>query len=47
MRDALVAKGFRARNIKVTGVGESAPLVATADGVKQPENRRSEVISFK
>ncbi len=47
VRDALVAKGFRARNIKVTGVGESAPLVATADGVKQPENRRSEVISFK
>ncbi len=47
VKSALVAKGFRARNIHISGVGESAPLVATADGVKQPENRRAEVISFK
>lgn len=47
VKSALVARGFRASNIHISGAGESAPLVATADGVKQPENRRAEIISFK
>lgn len=47
VKSALVARGFRASNIHISGAGEGAPMVATADGVKQPENRRAEIISFK
>lgn len=47
VKSALVARGFRAGNIHITGAGEGALMVATADGVKQPENRRAEIISFK
>ena len=43
----LVSQGIFGRHISVTGAGESAQLVATADGVKQPENRRAEVINFR
>lgn len=47
VKAALVGRGFAARNVHVKGEGESMPLVPTADGVKQAENRRAEVISFK
>lgn len=44
VKAALVANGFRARNVHVSGLGEGAQLVPTADGVKQPENRRAEIM---
>lgn len=46
VKAALVANGFRGRNVHVNGLGEGGQLVPTADGVKQAENRRAE-ISFK
>lgn len=47
VKAVLVARGFAARNIHIKGEGESMPMVPTADGVKQAENRRAEIISFK
>ena len=47
VKSALVARGFSGRNVHVAGAGEGKPMVATADGVKQAENRRAEIISFK
>ena len=40
---ALVKLGIKAENISVVGRGESQPLVATADGVREPRNRRVEI----
>ena len=33
-----------AANITVVGRGESQPLVQTADGVREPQNRRVEIV---
>lgn len=44
VKAALVGNGFRARNVHISGLGEGAQLVPTADGVKQPENRRAEIM---
>jgi len=41
VKDALVAMGARPDAIKVSGVGESDLAVQTADGVKEPKNRRT------
>ena len=44
VKDALVREGVPATAISVTGRGESQPLVQTADGVREPQNRRVEIV---
>jgi OOP family OmpA-OmpF porin len=44
VKDALVRNGVPANVIVVTGRGESMPLVQTADGVREPQNRRVEIV---
>jgi outer membrane protein OmpA-like peptidoglycan-associated protein len=44
VRDLLVAKGADPAIIQVTSHGEGNPLVPTADNVKEPRNRRVEVV---
>ncbi len=43
VKAALVKLGLSAGNISLVARGESAPLVATADGVREPRNRRVEI----
>jgi outer membrane protein OmpA-like peptidoglycan-associated protein len=43
VRDALVARGVPGDMMTGEAFGESKPAVATADGVKEPLNRRTEV----
>ncbi len=46
--DGLVSQGINATTVSVDWKGESAPAVATGDGVKEPLNRRSTVsINFQ
>ena len=46
--DGLVSQGLNATAVAVDWKGESAPAVATGDGVKEPLNRRSTVsINFQ
>jgi len=40
----LVRDGVPAGAIAVTSFGESRPLVPTADGVREPQNRRVEIV---
>jgi len=40
----LVARGVSRSDIVVTAFGESRPLVPTADGVREPQNRRVEIV---
>jgi outer membrane protein OmpA-like peptidoglycan-associated protein len=40
----LVRDGVERDEITVTGYGESDPLVPTAPGVREPQNRRVEII---
>ena len=40
----LVRLGVAREEITVTAFGESQPLVATADGVREPQNRRVEIV---
>ncbi len=40
----LVARGVNRSDIGVTAFGESRPLVQTADGVREPQNRRVEIV---
>ena len=42
-RDELVKAGVPADRIRVEGRGEREPLVATADEVAEPRNRRVEI----
>jgi hypothetical protein len=44
VKDALVRNGVPAGAISVVGRGESQPLVPTADGVREPQNRRVEIV---
>jgi OOP family OmpA-OmpF porin len=44
VRDALVREGVPAAAITVVGKGESEPLVRTGDGVREPQNRRVEIV---
>lgn len=44
VRRELVADGVADSLIIVRGVGESDPLVPTADGVREPQNRRVEIV---
>jgi hypothetical protein len=41
VKDVLVQMGARPESIQVSGVGESDLAVQTADGVKEPKNRRA------
>jgi outer membrane protein OmpA-like peptidoglycan-associated protein len=40
VKSALVREGVSESTIAVDGRGESEPLVPTADGVREPQNRR-------
>jgi outer membrane protein OmpA-like peptidoglycan-associated protein len=40
VKGALVAEGIGEGSISVSGRGESEPMVQTADGVREPQNRR-------
>jgi len=40
----LVKQGVAKDEIVVTAFGESKPLVPTADGVREPQNRRVEIV---
>jgi len=44
VKDALVREGVPAMAIAVVGRGESQPLVPTGDGVREPQNRRVEIV---
>lgn len=44
VRRALMARGVAPQNIVVIGRGEREPIVATADGVAEPRNRRVEIL---
>jgi len=44
VKDALVRNGVPATAISVVGKGETQPLVQTADGVREPQNRRVEIV---
>ena len=44
VKDALVREGVPATAISVVGRGESGLLVKTADGVREPQNRRVEIV---
>ncbi len=44
VKNALVQQGVPATSIAVIGRGEDALLVATKDGVREPQNRRVEIV---
>jgi OmpA-OmpF porin, OOP family len=44
VRDALIQRGVKASGISVGGRGEAELAVPTADGVREPANRRVEII---
>jgi OOP family OmpA-OmpF porin len=44
VREYLIKNGIAAEQITVSGRGEAEPAVPTADGVKEPRNRRVEII---
>ena len=44
VKNALVQEGVPAQAISVIGRGEASPLVATGDGVREPQNRRVEIV---
>ncbi len=44
VKAALVRAGIPENQIAVLGKGEAEPLVPTADGVREPQNRRVEII---
>jgi outer membrane protein OmpA-like peptidoglycan-associated protein len=44
VKDALVGDGVAASDISVVGVGEAQPLVPTADGVREAQNRRVQIV---
>jgi len=43
VRDALIAAGIDSDRIAIRAYGENRPRVATADGMRHPENRRVEI----
>ncbi|MCA1907210.1 MAG: OmpA family protein [Magnetospirillum sp.] len=44
VKAAMVKQGIPADQISVVGKGETAPLVQTPDGVREPQNRRVEIV---
>lgn len=47
VREALQARGINAQLLQVDTKGESLPMVATPDGVREPANRRAEITFTK
>lgn len=43
-RDYLVRRGVAPARIAIATMGEQAPFIATADGVREPQNRRVDVM---
>ena len=43
LRAGLIARGIPAHAIAIVGAGATLPLVPTAKGTKEPQNRRAEV----
>jgi outer membrane protein OmpA-like peptidoglycan-associated protein len=44
VRDALVRDGVPGNRITTVARGETQPLVPTPDGVREPQNRRAELV---
>lgn len=44
VKASMVKQGIPAEQISVVAKGESGPLVSTADGVREPQNRRVEIV---
>jgi len=44
VQQALIQRGVKANQIATSGRGEKALLVETADGVREPSNRRAEIV---
>ena len=44
VKDTLIREGVSQQAISVSGRGEEQPLVQTADGVREPQNRRVEIV---
>ena len=44
VRDFLAARGVPQTAMTIVSFGEERPLIATADGVREPQNRRVEII---
>ena len=44
VKAAMIRGGIPANAIVVIGRGESAPLVPTADGVREPQSRNSHLV---
>ena len=44
VKNALVHLGLQGNQITVVGKGEALPLVPTADGLREPQNRRVEIV---
>jgi len=44
VRDFLVTMGFSARLLKTRAAGDAEPEVPTADGVREPNNRRASLV---
>jgi OmpA-OmpF porin, OOP family len=44
VRDALIKEGINQARIAAAGHGEDGLLVSTKDGVREPKNRRVEII---
>lgn len=44
VREYLVGQGLTAGQVAIDGKGESEPMVQTADGVREPSNRRAVII---
>jgi outer membrane protein OmpA-like peptidoglycan-associated protein len=42
--EELIKRGIARQDISITALGETQPLVATSDGVREPQNRRVEII---
>ena len=45
VKSGLVQQGVPTASITTVGAGESMPLVATGDGVREPQNRRVEIVA--
>jgi outer membrane protein OmpA-like peptidoglycan-associated protein len=42
--EELVRRGIARQDIRITASGETKPAIITADGVREPQNRRVEII---
>lgn len=45
-RDYLVSRGASPQRLSIASQGENAPFIATADGVREPQNRRVDIMIY-